>query len=55
MSDANAPHDAGRGPTPDEEAAAERADADPANVREAYEEATERGANQEGEGRTQYR
>jgi hypothetical protein len=52
MTDAsNTPHEAGRGPTPEEEAAAERADAKPEDVREAYQESTERGANQEGEGR----
>lgn len=44
-------HDAGRGPTTDEEAAAERADAHPDRVREPYEEMTEKGAQQEGEGR----
>ncbi len=44
-------HDAGRGPTPEEEAAAERADAHPDQVAEPYEEATERGASQEGEGK----
>lgn len=49
MSDSQ--HDAGRGPTPEEEAAAERADADPGRTKEPYEEMTEKGAEQEGEGR----
>jgi hypothetical protein len=43
-------HDAGREPTPMEEEAADAVDPDP-SVAEAYEEATERGAQQEGEGR----
>lgn len=43
--------DTGRGPTPEEEAAAQRADAHPDQVAEPYEEMTEKGANQEGEGR----
>jgi len=43
-------HDAGREPTPDEEAAADKNSTDP-KTREAYEEALERGANQQGEGR----
>ena len=51
MSDTH--HDAGRGPTPDEEAAAERADAHPDETREPYEEMTEKGANQKGEGRAE--
>lgn len=47
----DAAHEADRPPTPEEEAAAERAGpVDPA-VAEAYEDALERGANQEGEGR----
>lgn len=47
----DADHDAGPMPTPEEEAAAERAgDVDP-QVREAYQEATERGAALEGEGK----
>jgi hypothetical protein len=45
------PHEPDRMPTPEEEAAAERADADADDVREAYEAATERGARQEGEGK----
>ena len=49
MSDTN--DEALRGPTPDEEAAAERADAHPDQVKEPYEEMTEKGANQQGEGR----
>jgi hypothetical protein len=44
-------HEAGRGPTPDEEAAAERADAHPDEVAESYREMTRKGAEQEGEGR----
>lgn len=43
-------HDAGREPTPEEEAAAERNKVDPA-TREGYEEMNERGAHQEGEGK----
>jgi hypothetical protein len=43
-------HVAGREPTADEEAAAEREDVDPA-TRQAYEEALERGARQQGEGK----
>lgn len=47
--DAAAAHDADRAPTPDEEAAApDHADPD---VRRAYEEANERGANAKGEGK----
>jgi hypothetical protein len=42
--------DAGREPTPEEEEAADRNEPDP-EVAEHYEEMTERGANQEGEGR----
>jgi hypothetical protein len=49
MSDSQ--QDAGRGPTPEEEAAAERADADPERTREPYEEMTGKGAEQGGEGR----
>ena len=48
--DARAAHRADRMPTPEEEAAAERNELDPA-VAEAYEDAIERGANVEGEGR----
>ena len=51
MSDTN--DEALRGPTPDEEAAAERADAPPDQVKEPYEEMTEKGANQKGEGRAE--
>lgn len=43
--------DAGRAPTPEEEAAAERADTHPERTAEAYEDMTEKGARQEGEGR----
>jgi hypothetical protein len=43
-------HDADRPPTPDEEAAAERNELDPA-VADSYKEAMERGAAQEGEGK----
>ena len=43
-------HDAGREPTPEEEAAAERNTVDPA-TREGYEEMLERGAHQKGEGK----
>ena len=44
-------HDADRPPTPEEEAAAERAgDLDP-EVAESYKDAIERGAAQEGEGK----
>jgi len=38
-------------PTPDEEAAAERAEDTDEDVAEHYEEMTERGAHQKGEGR----
>ena len=44
-------HNAGREPTPEEEAAAERNDEVDPEVAEAYEEALERGARQEGEGK----
>ena len=48
--DAQAAHRADRGPTPDEEAAAERnADLPPGSA-EAYQEAIERGADVVGEG-----
>jgi hypothetical protein len=43
-------HDAGREPTPEEEAAAEKNSVDPA-TREGYEDMLERGAKQEGEGK----
>ncbi len=48
--EASMPADAGAMPTPEEEAAAEQHDVDPA-VAEAEREATERGANLKGEGR----
>lgn len=48
--EAQMPADAGPMPTPEEEAAAEQNDVDPA-VAQAEREATERGANQKGEGR----
>ena len=48
--EAQMPADAGQMPTPEEEAAAEQNDVDPAVAR-AEKEATERGANQKGEGR----
>lgn len=48
--EAQMPADAGAMPTPEEEAAAEQNDVDPA-VAQAEKEATERGANQKGEGR----
>ena len=43
-------HDAGRDPTPDEEAAAERNSVDP-ETRKGYEEMLQRGADQKGEGK----
>jgi len=43
--------DPGRMPSPEEEAAAERADAHPERTAEPYEEMTEKGAEQQGEGR----
>jgi hypothetical protein len=46
----NAEHGARETPTPEEEAAAERNQVDP-ETREHYQEMTERGANQQGEGR----
>jgi hypothetical protein len=42
--------DAGRGPTPEEEAAADRSKDSAAGVEEPYREMTERGANVKGEG-----
>jgi hypothetical protein len=48
--EASKAHEAGRGPTPEEEAAAEKNSVDP-KTREAYEEMLEKGANQQGEGR----
>lgn len=51
MPDADPMHEAGRGPTPEEEAAAERADVDPERTARPYEEMTEKGASQRGEGR----
>ncbi|HET6809845.1 MAG TPA: hypothetical protein VFH50_02415 [Acidimicrobiales bacterium] len=47
---AHAEHAPGRDPTPDEERAAEKHKASP-DVAEHYQEMTERGANQKGEGR----
>jgi hypothetical protein len=47
---AGASHEAGRGPTPEEEKAAEGLRSDK-GVREHYQEMTERGAKQKGEGR----
>ena len=49
--DVNAAHEADREPTEEEEAAAERAGSTDPHVSEAYKDAIERGANQEGEGR----
>lgn len=43
-------HEADRPPTPDEESAAEEESVDP-EVRKHYEDMTERGVHQEGEGR----
>ncbi|HEX7167643.1 MAG TPA: hypothetical protein VF230_11750 [Acidimicrobiales bacterium] len=48
--EATVPASAGRGPTAEEEAAAEQNDVDPA-VAQANKEAVERGASLEGEGR----
>lgn len=48
--DAHAEHGAAETPTPDEERAAEKNTVSP-ETREHYQEATERGANQQGEGR----
>ena len=42
--------DAGPGPTPEEEAAADRTASSGAKVADAYEESIERGANVKGEG-----
>jgi hypothetical protein len=47
----DAEHEAGRGPTPEEEEAAERSGPADPEVAEAYEDALERGAAQEGEGK----
>jgi hypothetical protein len=44
-------HDADRPPTPEEEAAAERADELDPNVAASYKDAIERGAAQQGEGK----
>lgn len=49
--DEQATTDAGRGPTPAEEEAAEAADPVGDETREAYREMVERGAHQKGEGR----
>lgn len=43
-------HEAGRGPTPEEEAAADSVEPDP-EVADSYRDMTERGARQQGEGR----
>jgi hypothetical protein len=48
--EATAHIDAGRGPTPEEEAAADRSKDSGKEVAESYREATERGANVKGEG-----
>jgi hypothetical protein len=48
--EARRPHEAGREPTPDEEAAAEKNSVSPA-TREAEKEMLERGAHQKGEGK----
>jgi len=48
--EAKAEHEADREPTRDEEKAADELELDP-EVAESYEDATERGAKQEGEGR----
>ena len=50
QADAHAEHGAPEIPTPEEERAAEQNTVSP-EVKENYQEATERGANQEGEGR----
>ena len=47
--DAQSSHGAGKMPTPEEEAAADKQTTDP-KVAEAYQESLERGANVEGEG-----
>jgi hypothetical protein len=49
--DARVPAGADEEPTPEEEAAAQRADKNDPSVAEHYEEMTERGAQQKGEGR----
>ena len=51
LEDAQVFRGAGRGPTPDEEAAAERAGAPAPSTVEAYREMLFRGATQRGEGR----
>jgi hypothetical protein len=51
VEDAQVFRGAGRGPTPDEEAAAERADGVAPSTAEAYKEMIYRGATQQGEGR----
>jgi hypothetical protein len=48
----HAPHTAEEELTPEEEAAAERAPVDGGDTAEHYREMTERGAHQQGEGRT---
>lgn len=50
QADAQAEHGANETPTPEEEQAAEKNTVSP-EVKESYQEATERGASQEGEGR----
>lgn len=48
--ESHAQADAGRGPTPDEEAAADRSKDSAEGIEEPYREMTERGANVKGEG-----
>jgi hypothetical protein len=50
--DASAAHDAGPMPSPEEEQAAERYGEASSETTENYKEQVERGANQQGEGRT---
>ena len=49
--EAKKPHDAGRGPTDEEAAAAEKNNKVDQGTREGYEEMLERGAHQKGEGK----
>ena len=49
--EANAEHGAPQTPTPEEEAAAERQGSASDETREHYQEMTDKGANQQGEGR----
>lgn len=51
IEDAQVFRGAGRGPTPEEEAAAERAGSVPPSTADAYKEMTYRGLTQRGEGR----